>query len=771
MFQVVTVSIATLKAVTLALVVTSTQYTTDTSGAAGALDLLAAVFVTAYVYPEHRRSFRSSTFFVLYLFAAALTSVSKSRSFFLRPGLAIRAGLETAAATLSVCLICLEEVSKRSDIADEAVRATLGAEATSGVLSRLLFLFLRPVFRRGYGSELVMPHLSQLDPDFDPTVLFKLLRAQWRARPHGQPKRSRELLKACLKTWKKYILPMVLARLAVTALNFTQPFLLRQIIAMLGRDSDEPHATAKRAGLTAASAFIFFGLPVARTYYGQLITRYTTRVQGGLVALLFHKVHRLPEQEAKKAAAPTLMGADVDGIVSGAPNCLDIPFGVVEIGLGIYVLSGFIHIASLAVLGPVIVFSTMTYFIGQAMGTRFADWNKSIESRIAKTTHILPQLTAIKMLGLGPTVSEYLKNLRVDEVNVSKSYRRLEAVAIIPVALADMMTSVVVIAAALFGSAFQGQMSAAKVFPVLTVVLLIQTPLATVLNAYPTITSMLACFSRIETFLRSPEKKDSRVQLRTASTSDNARRHINRESLVHFRQADIAKKGMKEPLLRGVNFQIPPSSTTLVIGPTGSGKSALVEAILGDAEMLGGSVEVDTSDIGYCGQYIWLRDTTIRDNIIGHEEYDDQRFRRVIRACFLEDDLQWLPGGADYVVGANGRNLSGGQRQRVALVRAAYKASKITVLDDVFSSLDRHTAICILHQLCGRNSIFEQAGCTVILVTYLPQCLDVCSNAIFLNGKGHSIMGPMSANSMLANQVMAVLNEVNTSVRTAVEDK
>ncbi|TQV90109.1 ABC multidrug transporter [Cordyceps javanica] len=617
-----------------------------------------------------------------------------------------------------------------------------------------------------------MPHLSQLDPEFSPMLLFKQLRVQWRARPHGQPKKPRELFKACLKAWKKYILPIILARLAVTALNFAQPFLLRQIITMVGKKNDEPHATAKRVGLLGASVFVFFGLPIARTYFGHLMNRYITRVRSGLISLLFHKVHLIPEQEAKKAAAPTLMGADVDGIAGGVSDCLDIPFGVLEIGLGIYVLSGFIKVASLAVFGPVIVFSVMTYIIGQAMAVRLANWNGSIEGRIAKTSHILPQLMGIKTLGLGPTVSQYLKQLRVDEVDVAKRFRRLQAVSMVPVLLADMMTSVVVIAAALFGSAFQGHMSAAKVFPVLTVVSLIQTPLAAVLHAYPTITSMLACFTRIENFLRSMERKDSRIHLKPAVISEETRRHAaNQESLIRFYQADIAKKGMQEPLLRGVNFQIPPNSTTAVIGPTGSGKSALVDSILGNGEILGGSVEVDTSDIAYCGQTVWLRDASIRDNIVGHEKYNAERFRRVIRACFLEEDLAWLTGGADYIVGTNGRNLSGGQRQRVALARAVYKARKITLLDDVFSSLDRHTAICILHQLCGRNGIFEEAGCTVILITYLPQCVDVCRNAIFFDGKGRSILGTTQANSPLANQVMAILNDVNVSVRTAVEDK
>lgn len=737
------------------------------------MDFIAAVSVAACVYQEHRRSLRASAPLTFYLLATAFTDTTRSRSFFLREGLTIRGGLESATAGLKLCLVCLEEVSKRPDLIDADLGQALGLEATSGVLSRLLFIFLRPVFRRGYNSELLMEHISHLDPEFSPKLLYKQLKAQWCARKPNKKKHSRELFKACLRAWKQYILPMILARLSVTALNFAQPFLLREIIAMVGKPRDEPHGMAKRLGLLGGSACLYFGLPVARAAYKQLLNRYETRVRGGIISLLFDKVHYLPENEAKKTAAATLMEADVEGIISGIPVCLDIPFGIMEVGLGVYVLSRFIQLAAFTAFGPVVVFSVLTYYIGKALANRFAGWNKSIEERITKTAHILPQLTAIKMLGFGPAISTYLKALRVEEIEVSKSYRRFHALSIAPAFLADFMTPVVVIAAALFGSAFNGLMSAAKVFPILTVVSLIQTPLSSVLFAFPSITSMLACFSRIEAFLCSEERKDCRVHLNsTTSSGSSGSRLTSQESLVRFHQTDIAKKGMEEPLLRGVNFQLPPRSTTAVIGRTGSGKSALIDAILGKSEILGGSVEVDTSDIGYCGQDVCLWDASIRDNIVGLEDYDEERFNRAVRACFLEEDLNWLPGGADFVVGTNGCKLSGGQRQRVALARAAYRARKITVLDDVFSSLDRQTAICILHQLCGRNGLFEQAGCTVILVTYLSQCLDVCTHVVFLNKKRQArLSGKPEPGSPFAAVVMAVLNDSNINVRSAVENK
>ncbi|KAJ6779326.1 hypothetical protein PWT90_02509 [Aphanocladium album] len=745
---------------------TITGHGAPTASAAATTELLAAIFIAAWIYLEHGHTLRSSSIFTLYLFAAVLADITRSRSFFLRHGLAVSGGLESAAATLQLCLLCLQEISKRAYILDAALRDSLGEEATSGPISRLFFLFLRPIFATGFREELLMKDLSDLDPDFSPGLLFQQIKARWRPRQSCKMTASRDLAKACFKAWKSYLLPLLAARSAVMALNFSQPFLLRQIIILIGEQKNGPQSMARRGGILGASILVFYGLPLARTTFGHLLNRYITRVRGGIISLLFYKIHRLTESDAKKSSVASLMTADIEGVTTGIQRCVDIPFGFVELALGIYVLSRFVELAAFSVFGPVVVCSIMSYFIGQKMATLLAGWNQSIAERIEKTSHVLPQLTAIKMLGLGPTIGAFLQGLRVEEVRVSRGFRHIQAISVIPVLLADLMTPVVVIAAALYGDAFKGEMAAVKVFPVLTAVALIQNPLAGVLGAFPTVSGMLACFSRLENFLRATERKDPRVNL---DLSNDINGH---ESRIRFNHADIAKPGMKEPLLSGLNFQLPPGSTTTIIGRTGSGKSTLVEAILGESELLAGSIKIDISDISYCSQNVWLMDTTIRENIIGYEEYNEARFTRVVRACFLDEDFTWLPGGAEYVVGTNGANLSGGQRQRVALARTAYKASKITILDDVLSSLDRHTAINILHQLCGRNGILKEAGCTVVLVTYLPDCLNLSNNLLFITRSRRVVMTPAAIRGTpFADEIASILNHNNVSVRAAVEDE
>ncbi len=762
--QFTSASLVAVKAAVLALVYRR-QYHSDTTTPAGAVDLLAALCTACLVHAEHHHSLRSSGLFSLYLFVAGLADVTKSRSFFLRAGTDALGGLEAAAAALELVLLLLQEISKRSAIVDVHLRDNVGIEATSGAMSKMLFLYLRPLFTIGFRRQLMLEDLDKLDPELAPELVHSQLKDYW------PPRSTTGLFRATLKTWKQHLLPMISARLFMTGLRFAQPYLLRQVIMTLGHKGADPHATAKRVGLVAATCFVFLGIPIAQGTFGYLMNRYVARLRGGLVLLMFHKVHRLRESEAKKVAAVTLMTADIDGIAMGVPKYLDLPFGVLEISLGIFILSTFIHVAALAVFAPVAVTSVATYFIGRKMATHFTAWNKSIEQRVAKTARLLPQLTTIKMLGLGPLISTYLQRLRAEEIKVSKKYRLFEALAAGPVIIADLMTPAVVIIASLFGPAFHGHMAASKVFPTLTVVSLIQSPLAVVLNVYPLVTTMNSCFRRIESFLRTPERRDSRLRRNSGSPASSTPSSTPSNGHVRFNHADLAKHGMKEPIIRGANFQLPYGSITPIVGRIGSGKSTIVEAVLGHSEVLGGSVEVDVDDISYCGQTVWLQDTTIRQNIIGHLEYDDARFRRVLRACFLEDDVAWLPDGVDYVVGANGANLSGGQRQRVAIARTAYAASKVCILDDAFSSLDHETAVIILHQLCGHGGILQRAGCTVLLATYLPDCVDVCTHVLFLSANGLVSFAPTPPTQAGRREVMAVLNTSNTNVGIAAENK
>lgn len=133
--------------------------------------------------------------------------------------------------------------------------------------------------------------------------------------------------------------------------------------------------------------------------------------------------------------------------------------------------------------------------------------------------------------------------------------------------------------------------------------------------------------------------------------------------------------------LPNLNLQIPRGSLVAVVGPVGSGKTSLLQAMVGNMTQTQGTV-VRGANISYASQTAWIQNATIRDNILFDTAMDEERYWRVVRACCLEADLRMFPNGDMTEIGERGVNLSGGQKARLSLARSVYFNSGIVIMDD-----------------------------------------------------------------------------------------
>jgi ATP-binding cassette subfamily C (CFTR/MRP) protein 1 len=118
-----------------------------------------------------------------------------------------------------------------------------------------------------------------------------------------------------------------------------------------------------------------------------------------------------------------------------------------------------------------------------------------------------------------------------------------------------------------------------------------------------------------------------------------------------------------------------------VVGRVGSGKSSLLSALLGEMEKLEGNVNT-YGKVAYVPQQAWIQNSTLRQNVIFTNEYNENYYNKVIKSCALEPDLKIFAAGDMTEIGEKGINLSGGQKQRVSLARAVYSDADIYLLDD-----------------------------------------------------------------------------------------
>jgi ATP-binding cassette, subfamily B, bacterial PglK len=168
-----------------------------------------------------------------------------------------------------------------------------------------------------------------------------------------------------------------------------------------------------------------------------------------------------------------------------------------------------------------------------------------------------------------------------------------------------------------------------------------------------------------------------------------------------------------EQALNGVSLRIPHGKAVAFVGPSGAGKTTMVDVLLGLLEPQQGEILVDgknifhsisawQQNIGYIPQFIYLSDDSLRRNIafgLPDNKIDEEKVQQALELAQLGELVTRLPEGLDTVVGERGTRLSGGQRQRVGIARALYHNPQVLVMDEATSALDNVTEQLIIEAI------------------------------------------------------------------------
>ncbi|KAK4172619.1 hypothetical protein QBC36DRAFT_362228, partial [Triangularia setosa] len=250
-------------------------------------------------------------------------------------------------------------------------------------------------------------------------------------------------------------------------------------------------------------------------------------------------------------------------------------------------------------------------------------------------------------------------------------------------------------------------------FPALDLFGMLESSLREMPQMFQTLLNARVSMQRIEKFMTEPDRENDDWNGQGGEGSDGPLGELE----ISVEGASFSWPGVTKEVLKDVSFSCK-AGLTMVYGRVGIGKTALLQAVLGELDQHGGERKVPREVIAYCAQSPWLESMSIRDNILFCSVYDRARFDQVIDACCLRDDLDKFKSKDLTLIGENGVGLSGGQRARVALARALYSRARILLLDDPIAALDYQTATSILQNLFANRQAPLTAGRLIIFVTH-----------------------------------------------------
>ncbi|TFK23813.1 ATP-dependent bile acid permease [Coprinopsis marcescibilis] len=630
-----------------------------------------------------------------------------------------------------------------------------------------------------------------------------------------QPKKYDEsLFKAIAHTFSYELAVSGIVKLIADVLKTTTPLLTRVLLQWLGhsytfhRMSEAEQNSALESGLLQRPQGIGYGIGLAFAFFAMLqtaslLTNWSMHltmtaglhVRSGLIGAIFRKALRISGRgriNHNSGQITTMISTDttrLDRFTMAVHVLWTAPIQLI-IGLGLVI--GMLGYSALVGLGVLLLGLPIQIILVKIM---FSERTKGVvytDKRIRLTSEVMQGIRLVKFFAWESFYMGQVLDLRSGELLALKKSAAARS------SLIAIMTFIPILASVLsfITYALSGHdLDVAIIFSALQLFNIIRIPMIFFPFVLASLSQALVAVIRIGTFLKAedmpePQHIDKQLEIAVSADGDFTWETVNAPDITSDGkektkegQKSSKKNGEKRKLelpqhanekadtagsdgvendkeeekpfeLNALKLHVSKGAFIGIVGRVGSGKSSALSALIGEMRRTRGDVKFGGS-VAYAPQAPWIRNATVRDNILFGQPYDELRFRAVIEACSLEHDIKMLPNGLETEIGEKGINLSGGQKARVSLARVAYSHSDIALLDDPLSAVDAYVGKSILDNCLLDGPLSDR---TRILVTHSLHVLDKL-DYIYVMEKGRIIERGTYTDLMTTSTVFARLVE------------